>query len=145
MQSVIAGAVSTGYLFVPSLDVCPPVQEHLDSLQMAFVSSPVESGGPILSKTQRQNYFIQIQGIVLHSLTYIHLYTQNVHAYRYAITLFWGYIHTYIHTYIHSFIQTNVHANKLTVHTDIQMLNSRQANINPICIHRYIYMHSNMQ
>ena len=71
-SATIAVAESTGYLLFPGLDVCPPVQENLDSLEMAFVSSPVESGAPILAETQRQNYFIQIHGIFLHA--YIHTY-----------------------------------------------------------------------
>ena len=31
-------------LLVPGLDVCPPVQEDLDGLQVAFISSTEESG-----------------------------------------------------------------------------------------------------
>ena len=41
---------STDHLPVPGLDVGPPVQEDLDGLQVALLSSTVESGGPILSK-----------------------------------------------------------------------------------------------
>ena len=82
-SSIIAVAVSSGYLLFPGLDVCPPVQENLDDLEMAFVSSPEESGAPILSETQRQNYFIQIHGILL-----VHTNIQNVHEYKYVISLF---------------------------------------------------------
>jgi hypothetical protein len=60
---------ASAYL-IPGLDVCPPVQEDLDSLEVAFVSSTIENGGPILSESQRQNYFIHIHGILLHTNIY---------------------------------------------------------------------------
>ena len=39
----------SAYLLFPGLHVGPPVQEDLDGLQVAFLSSIVESGGPTLS------------------------------------------------------------------------------------------------
>ena len=42
--------VLSNYL-VPGLDVCPPVQEDFDSLEVTLPSSNIESGGPTLSDT----------------------------------------------------------------------------------------------
>jgi hypothetical protein len=46
--SVIAVAVA-GYYLVPDLDVCPPVKEDFDDIEVAYLSSPVEGGAPKLS------------------------------------------------------------------------------------------------
>ena len=48
--SFIEFAVSA-YRLVPSLDVCPPVQEDFDSLEVTLPSSSIESGDPTLSET----------------------------------------------------------------------------------------------
>ena len=41
-------------LLGPGLDVCPPVQEDLDGMEVAFMRSYVECSGPKLGKTQTQ-------------------------------------------------------------------------------------------
>ena len=46
---------STNAYLVPGLDVRPPVQEELDGLQVTLLSSPIESGGPTLPESQKQN------------------------------------------------------------------------------------------
>ena len=40
------------YLLGPGLDVCPPVQEDLDGLEVALPGSTVECGDPILAETK---------------------------------------------------------------------------------------------
>ena len=40
---------------VPCLDVCPPVQEDLNNLEVAFLSSHIECGKPALSEIFSQN------------------------------------------------------------------------------------------
>jgi hypothetical protein len=44
--------VISAYLGVFGLDVCPPVQENLDSPEVASLSSPVEGSTSILSETK---------------------------------------------------------------------------------------------
>ena len=56
MSTVLLSDRSISAYLVPGLDVRPPVQEDLGSLQVASHSSTVESGRPILSKTRRQNW-----------------------------------------------------------------------------------------
>jgi hypothetical protein len=58
---VIAVAVSA-YL-VPSIDVCPPVQEDLDDLEVAAQGSPVEGSPFILSETQKDNTNTQLRNM----------------------------------------------------------------------------------
>ena len=56
MQNIYKAAVAVfAYLGGPGLDVCPPVQENLDDLEVAFLSSSVEGSTSILSETQRDN------------------------------------------------------------------------------------------
>ena len=40
---------------VQCLDVCPPVEENLNCLEVAFLSSPIECGGSNLSDVHDQN------------------------------------------------------------------------------------------
>jgi hypothetical protein len=53
MWSITAVAVSA--YRVPGLNVCPPVQEDLDDLEAAEVSSQVEDSPSILSETLRKS------------------------------------------------------------------------------------------
>ena len=56
MQNIYKAAVAVSvYHGVPSLDVCPPVQENLHGPEVAFLSSPVEGSRSILSETHRDN------------------------------------------------------------------------------------------
>ena len=41
------------YLLGPGLDVCPPIQEDLDGLEAAYLSSTEECGDPTLTEIKR--------------------------------------------------------------------------------------------
>ena len=54
MASFKAVAASSAYR-CSGLDVCPPLQENLNSPEEAFLNSTVEDSPSILSETQNQN------------------------------------------------------------------------------------------